>query len=146
MWRKYGIFATSRCIDAFENCILAEVYYILNLILQIDKYNRLLDETSMLLGRIHSTYASADAPRQINVSHSQIKQISSDIRHASQFTLPSLENILSGAQKQVEQLLATDIYPRFVKHQVTASATTALADQRERFQGLGDCFCLTDPR
>jgi PAS domain S-box-containing protein len=45
----------------------------------------------------------------------------------------------------VEKLLASDIYPRFVKHQVTATATMALADHRERYQGLGDCFCITDP-
>ncbi len=38
-----------------------------------------------------------------------------------------------------------DMYPRFVKYQVTAQATLALADHREKFQGLGDCFCLTDP-
>jgi len=56
-----------------------------------------------------------------------------------------LETIFVGAQEQVEKLLAEDIYPRFVKHQVTTSATLALADHRERFQGLGDCFCLTDP-
>ena len=46
----------------------------------------------------------------------------------------------------MEKLLASDIYPRFVKHQVTAAATMALADHRERYQGLGDCFCMTDPK
>jgi PAS domain S-box-containing protein len=60
-------------------------------------------------------------------------------------TLPSLETIFLGAQEHVEKLLASDIYPRFVKHQVTATATMALADHRERYQGLGDCFCMTDP-
>jgi hypothetical protein len=113
---------------------------------QVDQYNRLLDEASQLLGTIHSTYTSADAPRQINISHSHIKRVSSDIRQASQFTIPALENIFVGAQESVEKLLASDIYPRFVKHQVTASATMALADHRERYQGLGDCFCMTDPR
>ncbi|TVY78543.1 Phototropin-1B [Lachnellula suecica] len=112
---------------------------------KVTQYNRLLDEASQLLGSIHSTYTSADAPRQIHISNSQIKRISSDIRQASQLTIPALENIFIGAQEDIESLLAREIYPRFVKHQVTASATMALANHRERFQGLGDCFCMTDP-
>lgn len=64
---------------------------------------------------------------------------------ASQSTLPGLESIFDGAQEHIQKLLAADIYPRFVKYQLTTSATIALSDSRERFQGLGDCFCLTDP-
>ena len=115
-------------------------------ILQVDQFNRLLDEASQLLGSIQSTYTSADAPQQINMSNSQIKRVQSDIRHASQFTIPSLESIFLSPREHIEKRLEKEIYPRFVKHQVTTSATSALADHRERFQGLGDCFCLTDPR
>lgn len=112
---------------------------------QVDKYNRLLDEVSQLLGSIHSTYTSPDAPRQINISHSHIKHVSAEIKMATTSTIPALEAIFGGAQDHVEKLLAGDIYPRFVKHQVTAQASLALADHRDKFQGLGDCFCLTDP-
>ncbi|KAH7384949.1 hypothetical protein BKA64DRAFT_153878 [Cadophora sp. MPI-SDFR-AT-0126] len=112
---------------------------------KIDKYYRLLDEVTQLLGSIHSTYTSADAPRQINLSHSHIKHISADIKQATNITLPALEGIFTGSQDHVEKLLASDIYPRFVKHQITAQASLALADHRDNFQGLGDCFCLTDP-
>jgi hypothetical protein len=56
-----------------------------------------------------------------------------------------MENIFNGAQDHIEKLLAGDIYPRFVKHQITTSATVALGNDKSRFQGLGDCFCLTDP-
>ncbi|KAH9221223.1 hypothetical protein DL95DRAFT_519269 [Leptodontidium sp. 2 PMI_412] len=112
---------------------------------KVDKYNRLLDEVTQLLGSIHSTYTSPDAPRQINIPHSHIKHVSADIKQATNFTIPALESIFAGSQEHVEKLLASDIYSRFVKHQVTAQASLALADQRERFQGLGDCFCLTDP-
>jgi phototropin len=97
------------------------------------------------LGSIHATYTSPDAPRQINVSHSHIKRLSADIKQATQLTIPGLERIFRDAQEHVEKLLDSDIYPRFVKHQVTATATMALADHRERYQGLGDCFCITDP-
>jgi hypothetical protein len=112
---------------------------------QVDAYNRALDEVTQILSTIHTTYTSTDAPRQIDLPYSQIKRISMEIKQATGLVLPGLESIFVGAQDQVERLLASDIYPRFVKHQVTASAASALANHRERFQGLGDCFCLTDP-
>ena len=98
------------------------------------------------MASIHNTYISADAPRQINVSHGITKRLITDVKQSTQYTLPGLENVFAAAQEQLEKLLAEDVYPRFVKHQITTSATAALADHRERFQGLGDCFCLTDPQ
>lgn len=56
-----------------------------------------------------------------------------------------MESIFAGAKEHVEKLLATDICPRFVKYQITTSATLALPDDKSRFQDLGDCFCLTNP-
>jgi superfamily I DNA and RNA helicase len=112
---------------------------------KVDQYNRALDEVTQILSTIHTTYTSSDAPRQINLSHSNIKRLSTDIKQTTGLVLPGLESIFVGAQQHVEKLLADDTYPRFVKHQVTASATAALADHRERFAGLGDCFCMTDP-
>ncbi|KAI9054835.1 hypothetical protein LZ554_001979 [Drepanopeziza brunnea f. sp. 'monogermtubi'] len=112
----------------------------------VDRYYRLLDEITQTLGQIHATYTSPDAPRQINISHHHIKDLSGDIRQATQSTIPALESVFTGAQKHVEKLLASDVYPRFVKHQVTAQAIQALATQRDRFAGLGDCFCITDPK
>ncbi len=56
-----------------------------------------------------------------------------------------MELIFADAQEYVEKLLATDIYPRFVKHQMTTSAVKALSNDRGKYQGLGDCFCLTNP-
>ncbi len=104
-----------------------------------------MDEVSRTLGDIHATYTAPDAPRQINISPYTAKAISADIKQVTQSILPSLETIFLDAQENIEKLLASDIYPRFVKHQITAEATMALADHRERFAGLGDCFCLTDP-
>ncbi|PBP27107.1 hypothetical protein BUE80_DR001858 [Diplocarpon rosae] len=81
----------------------------------------------------------------ININDCHVRHVSADIKQATTFTLPALEGIFAGAQGHVEKLLASDIYPRFVKHQITAQASLALADHKDKFQGLGDCFCLTDP-
>lgn len=112
---------------------------------KVEKFHKLLDEVQRTLGDIHSTYTSHNATRQINVPGSIIREISADVKETTQTLLPSLESIFADAQIHIERLLASDVYPRFVKHQITTQATTALAQHRERFQGLGDCFCLTDP-
>lgn len=114
-------------------------------IAQIDKYNRLLDEVSRLLGEIQSTYTSLDAPRQINISGALSNRIGKDIKKTTQHTIPIMEDIFIEAQGQIEKLLASDIYPRFVKHQITMAATFALTEDKSRYKGLGDCFCLTNP-
>ena len=74
-----------------------------------------------------------------------MKQMNIDVKDTTGMTLPAMELIFSDAQEQVEDLLATDIYPRFVKHQMTTSAVQALGNDRGKYAGLGDCFVLTNP-
>jgi hypothetical protein len=66
-----------------------------------------------------------EAPRQISASYPLVKRITADIKTTTQSTVPTMESIFTGAQEQVEKLLATDMYLRFVKHQITTSATIA---------------------
>ncbi|KAJ8070816.1 hypothetical protein OCU04_001177 [Sclerotinia nivalis] len=113
---------------------------------KIDEYNRLIDEATRLLSTIHATFISSEAPKQINISSSHTRKLAHDIKSATYNILPGLQDVFNESQEQIEKLLASDLYPRFVKHQVTASATMALANNRERYPGLGDCFCLTDPK
>lgn len=97
------------------------------------------------LGDIHSNYTSTDAPRQINITYPIRKDIAAEVKRVAQHVLPGMDSVFLDAQLHIEHLLASDTYPRFVKHQITTQATLALANQRQDFQGLGDCFCLTDP-
>lgn len=112
---------------------------------QVDRYNTLLDELTKVMSDIHRQFTSVDAPRQLNLSQGMMKRINADIKSSTLSTLPAMELIFADAQEYTEKLLATDIYPRFVKHQMTTSAMKALSSDRGRYAGLGDCFCLTDP-
>ncbi|KAI6713256.1 hypothetical protein PZA11_001891 [Diplocarpon coronariae] len=112
---------------------------------KVDRYNRLLDEVTQTLSSIHATYTSPNAPRQVDINNSHVRNVSADVKQATNFTLPALEGIFARAQGHVEKLLASDIYPRFVRHQIITQASLALSEHKDRFQGLGDCFCLTDP-
>lgn len=94
---------------------------------------------------LHFSYTANEAPKQIGIPTTLLRKINADIKTSTSSTLPSMENIFSSAQEDVEQILRSAIYPRFVKYQITNSASRALATDRLRYQGLGDCFCLTDP-
>ena len=95
---------------------------------------------------IHNSYTSNEAPKQLGVNVNVLKRINSEIKENTVSTLPAMETVFSDAQAEVEALLRTAVYPRFVKYQMTNSAAKALSTDREKYQGLGDCFCLTDPK
>ena len=94
---------------------------------------------------IHYSYTSNEAPKQIGIPTPLLKRINADIKASTTATLPSMESIFGDAQENVETILRTAVYPRFVKYQMTNSASKALSHDRGKYQGLGDCFCLTDP-
>ena len=113
---------------------------------QVDRYNTLLDELTKTIAEIHKTFTVQDAPRQLQLPNAMMKQMNTDIKMTSLTTLPAMELMFADAQERIEHLLSDDIYPRFVKHQMTTSATRALAEGRGKYAGLGDCFCLTNPK
>lgn len=113
---------------------------------QVDRYNALLDEVTTIMTEIHQSYTSNEAPKQLGVNVNILRRINAEIKERTASTLPSMEVVFSDAQSEVEGLLRTAVYPRFVKYQMTNSASKALSTDRERYQGLGDCFCLTDPK
>lgn len=112
---------------------------------QLDRYNALLDELATIMTDIHFSFTATEAPKQIGIPTTLLRKINADIKAGTTSTLPAMENIFSSAQENVEQILRSAVYPRFVKYQITNSASKALATDRQRYQGLGDCFCLTDP-
>ena len=113
---------------------------------KVDRFNTLLDEMTKIMSDIHRSYTSTEAPRQLNLAPHVLKRMNADIKHTTQSTLPALELVFSDAQESIEKLLAADVYPRFVKYQVTMSAVKSLSTDRGKYAGLGDCFCLTNPR
>ncbi|KAI4129156.1 MAG: hypothetical protein LQ347_003896 [Umbilicaria vellea] len=112
---------------------------------KVDRYMTLLDELTKTMSEIYRSFTSVEAPRQLNLPFAMMKRMNADIKTTTLTTLPAMELIFSDAQVNVEKLLATDVYPRFVKHQITMSAVKALSLDRDKYAGLGDCFCLTNP-
>ena len=94
---------------------------------------------------IHRNYISVNAPNQINLEDGIMTKINRDLKATLTSALPKMESVFTNAQDRIENLVSTDIYPRFVRHQMTLSVSRALASDRSKYAGLGDCFVLTDP-
>lgn len=94
---------------------------------------------------IHKDFLADDSSKQINVNGELRKSVHGDMKSLVTKTLPSMETLFTDLQESVEQDVFLDIYPRFVRYQMALSATRALATNRHSYQGLGDCFCLTNP-
>lgn len=112
---------------------------------KVDRYNSLLNEMTKTMFDIHRNFISVNAPGQLNLPDNVMVKINKDLKATLSSTLPRMESIFSGPQDEIEHLVSTEIYPRFVRHQMTMSATKALASDRAKYAGLGDCFVLTNP-
>lgn len=81
----------------------------------------------------------------MNLPDDVLVQINKNLRQVLSKTMPSLESVFLSAQNDIQRLVASDIYPRFVRHQMSLSATQALATNNNKYAGVGDCFVLTNP-
>ena len=112
---------------------------------RMDRYNALIDELGTTMLDIHKNFISVNAPTQLNLPSDVMAKMNKDLKSALGSSLPKMESLFTSAQANTEDLVFTDIYPRFVRYQLIVSATKALASDRSRYAGLGDCFVLTNP-
>lgn len=111
-----------------------------------EQYNKLLNELTKMLVDIDQDFLNPRSQTQVNMPETQLETTHGRVKLVVKKTVPVMELVLREAQQTIEQIVFADVYPRFVRHQMTMSASRALANDRYRYQGLGDCFCLTDPR
>lgn len=112
---------------------------------RVDRFNVLIDELGSTMLDIHKNFLSVNAPSQLNLSNDVLIKMNKDLKSALGSSLPKMESLFASAQANTEDLVFSDIYPRFVRHQLVVSATKALAADRSKYAGLGDCFVLTNP-
>ncbi|KAK8090438.1 hypothetical protein PG997_005399 [Apiospora hydei] len=114
---------------------------------KVNQYQESLNGLSGQLAHIHKTFISDSSASQLGgVPRELLLQAHRDIKTTVSGTFAGMEGLFGDLQKRVEQTVFTDIYPRFVREKVALSAIYALANDRHKYQGLGDCFCLSDPK
>lgn len=72
-------------------------------------------------------------------------QVHNEIKTTVTEILPSMESMFNEMQDKIEQLVFDDMYPRFVRHQMAMETAKSLTHDRHKYQGLGDCFCFSNP-
>ncbi|KAK4544215.1 hypothetical protein LTR36_004425 [Oleoguttula mirabilis] len=117
----------------------------LEFLARVTKYYALLGEVSKSIYEIHRDFISSNAPNQVNLPQHVLSRTNNEMKASLASTLPALESIFGDAQNDIEQLVYNDVYPHFVRNQMSVSAARALGGDRAKYGGLGDCFVLTDP-
>ncbi|KAJ4389525.1 hypothetical protein N0V93_006995 [Gnomoniopsis smithogilvyi] len=112
---------------------------------KVDEYRTTLNNLASQMAAIHKTFISPGSHSQINVNGTLLRQTHKEMKSLINSSFPAMETVFTDLQEQIETLVFQDIYPRFVRHQMALSATKALGSDRFKYQGLGDCFTLTDP-
>lgn len=113
---------------------------------KVDEYRTTLDSLASQLAGIHKNFIAPGSPNQIDVNGTMLRTVHTEMKSLIGTAFPSMETLFSDVQEQVETIVFQDVYPRFVRYQLALSATKALANDRFKYQGLGDCFCLTNPK
>lgn len=112
---------------------------------RVSKYHQLLHQVTQNITGLYEDFFANGAPKYVNVPQGVNEKVNKEIRASTSNVVPSLEEVFTAAQKEVERMIYGDIYPQFVRHQMTLSAAKALGSDRGKYAGLGDCFVLTDP-
>lgn len=79
------------------------------------------------------------------------KALNLNIKHLTSTLIPSLENLFLESKAYVEQRIVREIFPAFVKQQLSLCTSLVLANdvegdcQTTDFAGLRNSFCLSDP-
>lgn len=113
---------------------------------RVDEYRATLNTLATQMAAIHKSFISPGSANQVNVSQALLRRAHRDMKGIVNQAFPAMETVFTDLQEQIETMVYQDIYPRFVRHQVALSASRALASDRFKYQGLGDCFCLTNPK
>lgn len=111
----------------------------------IDQYQQSLNQLTQAVFDMHKNFISVNAPNQVNLPDEVLLQINKNLKSMLTKTIPGMESMFVSAQSDIERLVQKDIYPKFVRHQMVTSAAKALATNKNKYAGLGDCFVLTDP-
>ncbi|KAK6212502.1 hypothetical protein LQW54_005276 [Pestalotiopsis sp. IQ-011] len=119
-------------------------------LLKIREYNTALNEMTSVLTSISTQYTSIGASTPLNLPHMVSRPLNADIKRIAHSIIPSLENVFFESRSHVENELAQDLFPGFVKRQLVGCTALELAsdgsndDTQLGYPGLGSCFSMTD--
>ena len=119
---------------------------------QVDEYTRLFGEMTNVMSQISTNYTGVAAISPLELPTNVSNQLKTNTKHCARAALPPLERLYGDAKRSVEDRLARNLYPEFVKYQLAQCMRSSLSVSRSMtggfksaYPGLGNAFCLTDP-
>ncbi|KAF7563361.1 hypothetical protein G7046_g766 [Stylonectria norvegica] len=120
-------------------------------LMKIRDYTHSLEQVVVQLSAISTSYTSITATSPINLPSQMSKTLNLNIKHLTTSLIPSLENMFLESKAYVEQRIVREIFPAFVKRQLSLCTSLAMSSdvegdsQQSEFPGLRSSFCLSDP-
>jgi PAS domain-containing protein len=105
---------------------------------------RNLSDSLQLIDRQH---LQVNSEEELNICHRSKTRGIQKLTNALH-VLEETDRVFEELQDEVEMLMWRDTYPRFLKHHMAYNASKSLENpgRMSALNGLGECFCLTDPR
>lgn len=124
----------------------------IDFLLKVEEYTaavktveKLLSDATLKLTSIVSATPTATA--SIRLPLKMTRALSAETRDATTTVLPRLNGVFDDTKVVVEQSLAQDLYPDFLKSQLSLSLQTIGPgySPNQVCPGFGEAFCITDP-
>ncbi|KAG8668505.1 hypothetical protein FPOAC1_007886 [Fusarium poae] len=120
-------------------------------LMKIRDYIQSLEQVVIQLSTISTSYTSITATSPLGLPPPMSKALNTNIKHLTTSLIPSLENMFLESKAFIEQRIVREIFPDFVKQQLSQCTSLALSLDAEGdsplnpYPGLKGSFCLSDP-
>ncbi|KAL2133387.1 hypothetical protein VTI74DRAFT_2475 [Chaetomium olivicolor] len=124
----------------------------IDFLMKVEEYSRALGDLISTMSYISSNFTGTTATSPLGLPAEVTSAQRSNKKFCARTALPALDRLYQEAKSTVEERLSQNLYPEFIKYQLSQCLITSLSMSRfvtEEFKapypGLGDAFCLTDP-
>ncbi|KAJ4300122.1 hypothetical protein N0V88_002791 [Collariella sp. IMI 366227] len=124
----------------------------IDFLMKVEEYSRTLGGLVSTMTYISSNFTGATATSPLGLPMDITRAQRSNKRFCVRTALPALDRLYEEAKTTVEERLSQNLYPEFIKYQLSQCLITSLSinrffteDFKTPYPGLGDAFCLTDP-
>ncbi|KAK0714557.1 hypothetical protein B0H67DRAFT_490420 [Lasiosphaeris hirsuta] len=121
-------------------------------LLKVEEYSRAFGTMTSLISHISTNFTGITAVSPLGLPTDLSSVLKTNTKRCARSALPPLERLYQDAKVSVEERLATNLYPEFVKYQLTQCMRSSMSMSRSltggfksAYPGLGEAFCLTDP-
>ncbi|KAK0643421.1 hypothetical protein B0T16DRAFT_512645 [Cercophora newfieldiana] len=121
-------------------------------LIKVDEFSRAFGNMTSLISQISTNFTGLTATSPLALPVYLSDALKNNTKNCARTMLPPLERLYRDARESVEDRLARDLYPDFVKFQLTQCMRSSMSVSRSltggfksAYPGLGDAFCLTDP-